>query len=1256
MAKTYKELKGSANKIKIEEVPLANTADRLGTHLEDVVDTVDEDITQIKKDYTLKSQMLVISETNPTVPPTLNGQFHYNKLENRMFVAASGNASPLTQIEGRSLLGAAPTSWKIRYNQDSGKVSHFEQIEHNSLLKASFEQIVDDNELEVEYTEEIPQDREGYDKTLFYGVDPNDAEATKDCSLYATYAVAGWIEVANADYVKNNAEKRNCHFFSVKKENAPLFTETEAVFPEKLSFFIPGVGFYKTLERKIISFPNANVPTLVTFNWITKTFNAYTEPTIAYSAKDEYVVASVRADMCDISTPMFFLHGKTHYTNIVEGVTNMATRPVSVLGATELNCIKAEGLKLTIPKSLIIGVHGIGLKPSVSQELELFQNGTSSLYYNFDDNKFEIYNSTDISKYNTETLFLAATIRASNTAIEMSIDSVHYSVNGFIFGNRDVSEIFDEGLSDVILTKSLINNTLNAITFLQIDMPIAKYKYSLQRLNLSDPNAFFVMYVYDLRGNRIHGADLRLPLEAFKEIDGLNRSYSGEILGGTIYLNLNPIKLVVDYASTDKLFVAERRYLINHSNNQQSTINKNLVSSNLRICAMGSSSVDGGIGMFELHSADTFYWMQEDYATTFLPKDVRIIGNSEIIKRLTMYRGEGVKISGVGASIEFYTEGDELSFAQFIPNNNANAALIDVFVDGVLIDTFNNKNNKPIGSDSINITANETDYKYDLGRCYTYNHTVTVGGVSKTGRLVKNDVQDSEDLANGVIDYLIVRRADGTSLGKINHFIVFGTKPVEGIVIKVDFDYSQEISYVDQTANYVDGSYESSHGDYYTRPITENTVWLRTIEFRRTNDEAVRMYRFKSKAKRNIRIVVKGPYGNMGNPSFTFNMATNRLFWFQNAGKTGFQDKEFLDRNSSPGSVWDIMDFKPDYVSNLCLLNGMEPGVERLNTSYKNLTDTQVLDIQKADLFKSIAGITNDRTVTREVGVISEIDKNGVSFLVDDVHTVSSPIEVGDVILVGTFGSNRKEIFIRAVESFDSKKNRIEFDVPVTSSEYLYDNISDFVGKEIAIRKIPTYTPSYSDTVIDIIKYIRKSNYKCIYDTVDRPDLQNNGLFNSWGYNYVHDRIGAESNTGVLRTEKPFVDWQYSQVKDQSININASELLVDPFGNKYYQFGVANEYRLNYAIEINGIDVYGRDAYVLAGRRYIFNPILSGVTIDNSKATLYFENGSAPSSGIITVRWSSDVWSRDATHYGTASATSKLYGDLVTDRIKSLLL
>ena len=54
---------------------------------------------------------------------------------------------------------------------------------------------------------------------------------------------------------------------------------------------------------------------------------------------------------------------------------------------------------------------------------------------------------------------------------------------------------------------------------------------------------------------------------------------------------------------------------------------------------------------------------------TITPSEVKVNNTSGqvTISRTTMYRGSGLKISGVGATIEFDIEGDELSIAQFIP-------------------------------------------------------------------------------------------------------------------------------------------------------------------------------------------------------------------------------------------------------------------------------------------------------------------------------------------------------------------------------------------------------------------------------------------------------------------------------------------------------------------------------------------------------------------------------------------------------------
>ena len=72
------------------------------------------------------------------------------------------------------------------------------------------------------------------------------------------------------------------------------------------------------------------------------------------------------------------------------------------------------------------------------------------------------------------------------------------------------------------------------------------------------------------------------------------------------------------------------------------------------------------------------------------------------------------------------------------PKTNDEACEVELYVDNSLIDTFNNFNNKPMGHKTVSITANATDYKYDLGQCFTFNQVVKVNGVAKTGKLVNN--------------------------------------------------------------------------------------------------------------------------------------------------------------------------------------------------------------------------------------------------------------------------------------------------------------------------------------------------------------------------------------------------------------------------------------------------------------------------------------------------------------------------------------
>ena len=62
-------------------------------------------------------------------------------------------------------------------------------------------------------------------------------------------------------------------------------------------------------------------------------------------------------------------------------------------------------------------------------------------------------------------------------------------------------------------------------------------------------------------------------------------------------------------AST-RLYLSKGIYIGMVGSSDSVSDNSKLISRNLKICAMGSSSVDSGIEMFGKH-AETWYWLQE---------------------------------------------------------------------------------------------------------------------------------------------------------------------------------------------------------------------------------------------------------------------------------------------------------------------------------------------------------------------------------------------------------------------------------------------------------------------------------------------------------------------------------------------------------------------------------------------------------------------------------------------------------------------
>jgi hypothetical protein len=107
--------------------------------------------------------------------------------------------------------------------------------------------------------------------------------------------------------------------------------------------------------------------------------------------------------------------------------------------------------------------------------------------------------------------------------------------------------------------------------------------------------------------------------------------------------------------------------------------------------AFAGDSIPWGEGLLDesfVSSVDDF--IRNNLADTILHSDMSFVGDKLTIYNRKFYKGNAAKLMGMGAEATFTLAGDELSIVQGLERNNAGAALIELYVDGVLHDRFSN--------------------------------------------------------------------------------------------------------------------------------------------------------------------------------------------------------------------------------------------------------------------------------------------------------------------------------------------------------------------------------------------------------------------------------------------------------------------------------------------------------------------------------------------------------------------------------------
>src|SRR5690606_34662702 len=297
-------------------------------------------------------------------------------------------------------------------------------------------------------------------------------------------------------------------------------------------------------------------------------------------------------------------------------------------------------------------------------------------------------------------------------------------------------------------------------------------------------------------------------------------------------------------------------------------------------------------------------------------------------------------------------------------------------------------------------------------RPFTYGHSVTVNGVAQV--VTHNSSQGTGFSIPANSDCAIIR---GTGIGldgkpSVVHWLWFKNPPAAGANISVSFNFGETIFYekttIGQLAN---NANECPYGDGTTSfDPTQPSAIGTGLDFRQTDDRAVKTYRFLENKERTVRIEIKGNYGDAtGTPYFIFNFATNRYFHFQNAGIGGW-DLWDLDRTLSQDYLrgWQrVVQFNPDKLviettpNDDWIVKG-----HRIYQSKNNISLTELRAIKNLPLrhIQYNAG-TDDYNISRWRGTITAITVDSVTFSATEDTTP----EVGDVVMIGQYWGNNTD-------------------------------------------------------------------------------------------------------------------------------------------------------------------------------------------------------------------------------------------------------
>ncbi|WP_228277843.1 hypothetical protein [Acinetobacter haemolyticus] len=601
------------------------------------------------------------------------------------------------------------------------------------------------------------------------------------------------------------------------------------------------------------------------------------------------------------------------------------------------------------------------------------------------------------------------------------------------------------------------------------------------------------------------------------------------------------------------------------------------------------------------------------HASTIATSELTLTGSD-------FYQGSIKRISGLNKEVTFSLDGDELSLSIARERENAGACLVELYVDNVLYDTFDTST-KPSVSRAENFTGNGSTIKFNLDGCFTYAHSVTVGGVAKIGKLATGNAIPTTD------DYMVIRRYDSVN-NRVVHALWFKEAPTGAIV--VTYKQGENIRHLKGTIDRVGAGYstalEYQYGDGSTAYDPANPTAISSgFGFRESDKRSVKTWKFSESKTRSYKLKIKSLHSSAtgSTPYLDLNFATNRMHHIMNAGIGGWSAIKFIDDAIKLNTIQEVINFNPDIVMiESCTNDDASTGQFTAHMLKTGVSNSQILSASTANYFRYIYGNSDDKSVQDVRIPMTAITSNTITLA---ANVVDVNIAVGDVVVIGDYGCNHQRVAVRVIKAYNNASKTITLNRSISADDfYQASTLNDLLSEFVMIYNAPTWIDA-NNQLVEMIESALP-NCKVNIATAGVPHFYLRKLF---GYRELAQQTAKDKNVGFVDYYNASFDFQYSQVVSNHQTITST-------GASEYALTSGGAYIFpNPKVFVNGVEhkkvriTGGLSKHWASG---ITDPTLANTSNLTRAFKLIFDADVPANGATIVVQKSTTAWANDYCH------------------------